>query len=184
MRAFLFRIVFVFVFALLLPARAALAAELTLTTDKPSPKVNERFNVTIALSGNDQTLGTDMVLRYDPHRLIAQEVREGTLYPTYNPAGEARVNKETGIVVLSGSTGVGQSVPANGVFGTISLVALKDGNTSIALDYEPGATNKTGVVGPSGEELVTRAPSPLSITVKPRSFFGALLFFFQSLWRR
>ena len=168
----------------LVPFHIIQAAQLSLTATTPSPKVNERFTVTINLAGGDQTLGTDVVLRYDPARLIAQEVTEGTLYPTYNPAGVARVNKESGLIVLSGSTGFGQSVPANGAFGTVPFVALKDGHTTISLDYEPGMTNKTGVISPTGEELLTGAPNPLVISVKRQSFFGALLSFFQSLWSK
>ncbi len=168
----------------LVPFRTMYAAEVFLSTANASPKINERFMVTVNLAGNDQTLGTDIVLRYDPARLIAQEVTEGTLYPTYNPAGAARVNKESGLIVLSGSTGLGQSVPANGVFGSVSFVTLKEGTTSIMLDYEPGMTNKTGVINPSGEELLTSAPTPLAITVKRQSLFGTLLSFFQSLWRK
>lgn len=168
----------------LVPFHVVHAAQASLTTTSPSPKVNERFAVTITLAGGDETLGTDVVLRYNPASLVVQEVMEGTLYPTYNPAGSARVNKESGLVVLSGSTGFGQSVPANGVFGTVSFVAIKDGQTVVTLDYEQGMTNKTGVISPTGTELLTTKPLPLSITVKRPSFFGALLSFFQSLWKK
>ena len=177
-------LVILLVIVALVPFRTIYAAEVFLATANASPKINERFIVTVNLSGNDQTLGTDVILRYDPKYLIAQDVSEGTLYPTYNPAGAARVNKDAGLVVLSGSTGVGQSVPANGVFGSASFVALKDGKTNITLEYEPGMTNKTGVISPTGEELLTIKPLPLSITVKRQSFFGALLSFFQSLWKK
>lgn len=179
----LFFILFLGIIAVV-PLHVVQAAELSLVTSTPSPKINERFTVTINLAGNDQTLGTDVVLRYDPAYLIAEEISEGTLYPTYNPEKSARVNKETGFIVLSGSTGFGQVVPANGVFSTISFVALKEGKTAIALEYEQGMTNKTGVVSPMGEELLTSAPTPLSITVKRQSLFGGLLSFFQSLWKK
>lgn len=159
------------------------AAEVSLHASNSSPKVNERFTVTISLSGNDQTLGTDIVLLYDPSYLVAEAVVEGTLYPTYNPASSARINKDAGLVVLSGSTGFGQAAPANGVFGTVSFVPIKDGVAQVSVDYEPGATNKTGVVGPDGGELLTSAPMPLTITVKRQSFLGALLSFFRSLWK-
>lgn len=167
-----------------IPFHAVHAAQVSLTTTTPSPKVNEQFTVTVNLAGNDQTLGTDVILRYDPTHLVVQEVAEGTLYPTYNPAGEARVNKEAGLVVLSGSTGFGQTVPASGVFGSVAFVALKEGKTAIVLEYEPGMTNKTGVISPTGTELLTTKPLPLSVTVKRQSFFGALLSFFQSLWKK
>lgn len=168
----------------LVPFHVVQAAEVSLAIFTPSTKINEGFTVTINLAGNDLTMGTDIVLRYDPTRLIAQKVSEGTIYPTYNPAVTARINKDVGIIVLSGSTGVGQSVPANGVFGTISFVALKDGKTNITFEYEPGMTNKTGVISPTGEELLTTKPLPLSVTIKQPSFFGALLSFFQSLWKK
>ncbi len=179
----LFIILFLVIGALV-PFHSIHAAQVSLATATPLPKVNERFAVMINLAGGDQTLGTDVVLRYDPQRLIAQEAVEGTLYPTYNPAGEARINKDAGLVVLSGSTGFGQTVPANGVFGIVSFVALKEGKTTITLEYEPGMTNKTGVISPSGAELLTSAPAPLSVTVKRQSFFSALLSFFQSLWKK
>ncbi len=168
----------------LIPFRTIYAAEVFLTTANASPKINERFIVTVNLRGNDQTLGTDVILRYDPTYLVVQDVSEGTLYPTYNPAGAARVNKDAGLVVLSGSTGFGQVIPANGVFSTVSFVALKEGKTAITLEYEQGMTNKTGVISPMGEELLTSAPTPLSITVKRQSLFGGLLSFFQSLWKK
>lgn len=178
------RTIAVVLLPLLVPFHTVLAAEVTLAATNSSLKVNERFTVTINLAGDDQTLGTDVVLRHDPARLVAQEVVEGTLYPTYNPAGSARINKDAGLIVLSGSTGFGQTAPANGVFGTVTFVALKEGKTNITLEYEPGMTNKTGVISPSGEELLTSVPAPLTITVKRQSLFGALLSFFQSLWRK
>lgn len=176
--------IFILGIVALVPFHAVHAAQVSLTTTSPSPKVNERFAVTIALAGGDETLGTDVVLRYNPASLVVQEVMEGTLYPTYNPAGEARINKDAGLVVLSGSTGFGQSVQANGVFGSVSFVAIKDGKSAVTLDYEPGMTNKTGVIGSAGEELLTSAPAPLPITVKRQSLFGSLLSFFQSLWKK
>lgn len=167
-----------------IPFRSVYAAQLSVAATNNSPKVNERFTISINIAGNDQTLGTDVVLRYDPAYLVVEDVSEGTLYPTYSPSGDARINKEAGVAVLSGSTGFGQSVQANGVFGTVSLIPIKDGKTNVIVDYEPGATNKTGVVGPAGEELLTSAPTPLAITVKRASLFDALLSFFQSLWKK
>lgn len=181
---FLLRCIVAVLIVLIDPIHTARAAEISLYADASSPKVNESFTVSINLTGGEATLGTDVILRFDPMRLVVQRVSEGTLYPTYSPSGDGRINKEAGIIVLSGSTGFGQSVPANGEFGTITFVALKDGKTNVIVDYEPGATNKTGVVGPAGEELLTRVPAPLAISVKRASLFGSLLSFFQSLWRK
>lgn len=148
-------LMFVFSFA-----PAVSAAQLSLQTEKPKLKLGQTATVAIVLSGGEDTLGTDLVLRYDPRMLTAQKVTNSSLYPTYNPSLERRIDPAQGIITLSGSGGTGQPVAAQGEFATVVFEPIKTGKTAVYIDYEPGATNKSGILDPLGNDLMSYAPAP------------------------
>lgn len=156
--------VFVTSMVLVMPTHAY-AAELTLEADKSSVAVGETLNVNVNLSGREPTIGTDLVMTYDSKMLQVLGVEGNMLYPVYNPAASSRVNASTGTIKLSGSASLGKPVNADGIFGTIKLKALIPGSAKLTISYKKGSTSLSGVLGKDGQELLSSAPKPLTITV-------------------
>ncbi len=140
------------------------AAELTLEADKSSVAVGKTLNVNVNLRGRESTIGTDLVMTYDPKMLQVLGVEGNTLYPVYNPAASSRVNASTGTIKLSGSASLGKPVNADGTFGIIRLKALVSGSSQLTISYQKGSTSLSGVLGKNGQELLNSAPKPLTIT--------------------
>ncbi len=138
-------------------------------TGEPKATVNTPYSIGIVLSGGEKTLGTDSVILYDPSMLKATSVTQGTLYPTYNPSANGRINLEKGKIILSGSTGFNNPVGATGVFSKITFTPIKKGKTLIRFDYAKGDTTKTGVIDFSGKDLLSAMPKPLAITIENES---------------
>lgn len=151
-------------FALIFPMRAV-AAELTLEAEKTSVAVGETLNINVNLSGNEPTVGTDLVLKYDPKIVQVIGVESNQLYPVYNPAASSRMNASTGTIKLSGSANFGKPVNANGTFAMLKVKMLMSGTATLQISYKKGSTTLSGVLGTNGQELLSFAPKALTIKV-------------------
>lgn len=186
MKSFLYHI-FIIIFFFLVVAifdPPVYAAQFILKSSETSVVIGKTFTVTINLTGGEPTLGTDMVLSYDKDRLVVTKVQASSLYPTYNPVGEKRIDQENGVVTLSGSGGIGKTVPAEGEFATITFKAIKPGQATIVVDYTPGETNKSGIIDPKGAELMSVSPSPIILVIKDQSPLQKIFAFFTALFQK
>ncbi|KKR33161.1 MAG: hypothetical protein UT63_C0022G0004 [Candidatus Gottesmanbacteria bacterium GW2011_GWC2_39_8] len=141
------------------------AAEISLITTDTDVKVGDNISVDITLSGNEDTLGTDVIMIYDPVIITPIEVTNGSIYPTYNPAGQARLSTK-GKIFLSGSASIGKPVPAKGTFATVTFEAKSGGRTTISFDYEKGSTSKTGIIDFKGNDLISNAPEKVNLQIE------------------
>jgi len=155
------------------------AAELSLQTEKPKLKLGQATTVAIVLFGGEDTLGTDVILTYDPQKLEASEVKARDLYPAYNPADGKRIDADKGKIFLSGSGGLGQSIKAKGVFAVVTFLAKSPGQTTIAFDYQVGSTTKTGIIDLTGKDLLTATPRSVTVTIQEPNIIEKTLTFFK-----
>lgn len=180
-------LIIVFLIILLSTPAGTFAADLSLQTSKTKLNAEENFNVSIVLSGGENTLGTDAILLYDPQKLEVIAVKESTLYPSYQPVAARRINNKDGKISLSGSANLNQPVKAEGVFGVVTFRTLQVGDTAISFDYVPAATNKTGVINFAGSNLLTRPPGQLPLSIENNNFLLSLLSqisaFFQNIFK-
>mgnify|MGYP001615798673 FL=1 len=146
--------------------------------------VGDKLSVKVVLSGSEETLGSDVILLFDPKMLSVESVTPSKLYPTYNPAGKLRVDDKNGRILLSGSAAIGKPVEALGEFATINFVTQKAGSTQVKFDYQAGSTTKTGVVSPTGKELLMSKPSTLGINISNPSFFQKLVNWINNLFKK
>jgi hypothetical protein len=170
-------------FFVLTPHHAILAANLSLTGE-PNATIYTPYTVGIVLSGGEDTLGTDAIILYDPTMLKAVSVSEGTLYPTYNPSTNARINQEKGRIVLSGSTGFNSLVKATGVFGKITFTPRKKGKTVLKFDYVKNDTSKSGIVDAIGNDLISLEPTALTVSVAPESPIASFLRLLKNIFKK
>lgn len=141
------------------------AAQMSFEAEKTSFAVGDTVNVNVNLSGGEPTVGTDLVLTYDPKAVQILGVEDNKLYPVYNPAPSSRVNAASGIMKMSGSAHFGQPISADGTFAMIKVKGLSAGTTSLSISYKKGSTTLSGVLGKDGQELLSAAPKPIQLTI-------------------
>lgn len=120
----------------------------SLEANKTTLKVGEQVTVSIKLSSNKKTDGTDLIITYDPKILSVQTVanqpvRVGTIYSDY-PSNV--LDDKLGKVTVSGITSQPGGVLADGPFGTITFVAKSVGQSKISLDFTAGKTTDSNVI--------------------------------------
>lgn len=150
---------------LLFTLSPAYAAGISFKTTGTNLKVGDSFRTDLILTGGENTLGTDMVLNYDPKTLEVSSIKESSLYPNYQPPSAKRIDSMKGKIVLSGSANISNAIKSEGVFATLSIKAIKSGQTKLSFDYAPGATNKTGIIDFAGNELLTSPPKDLILNI-------------------
>ena len=155
----------------LLASPAHAATSLELTTPKSSLPINKAFDVVINITSDDNTLGTDVVLNYDPQILRLDSVAPGTLYPNYS-----KVNGQTttGTVNISAVSDFTSGITPNGTYATLIFTPLKGGTTDISLAFDPSNTALTGVIPFEGDSpsVLSQAPTPLSLTITAASLLN------------
>lgn len=122
----------------------------TLISDKTSLKKGEKMTVSINISSNKKTDGTDLVLIYDPKLLSVetvgsskQPVIAGGIYEDF-PLNS--VDQVAGRITVSGITDDPGGVLAEGLFGSIVFVGKAPGVANISLDYSPSSTADSNVI--------------------------------------
>lgn len=123
-------------------------ASLSLVADKKSYKSGDQVTIDVRLfTGGYTTDSTDLVVKYDPAFLepVSEKfAAAGTVYSEY-PA--LQVDKEKGLIGVSGITLPGKnSFSGAGSFAKLYFKALKDGQTQVMIEFEPGATADSNVV--------------------------------------
>ncbi len=143
------------------PVLAATSLSLTGPTEKLS--INKSFSVTVSITSTDNTLGTDLVLAYDPDLLRFDSVTPGTIYPNYSKSDQTTAGK----VTVSAVSDFTKGVTPNGTYATISFTPLKSGQTDISLAFDAQNPALSGVTPFEGDQanLLTQAPSPLALTI-------------------
>lgn len=173
MKSLVIFILIIFIF--IISNSEAHASDINFKIYKNRLQKGDASQVDIILSGAEETLGTDLVIKYDPKMIKVMGVQEGSLYPAYQPPFAKRINTKLGEVRLSGSVNLGQPVKADGIFATILFRTLGKGQTKISFDYQPGVTDKTGVINFAGKNLLTIPPKELTMNIKDNNVFWSFL---------
>lgn len=142
-----------------------------LVADKASVKVGEKVNVTINISSNKLTDGTDLIINFDPKLLSPQmaadkqPVLAGNIYSAY-PQNSLDPNKP-GRITVSGITQAKEGVLANGLFGTIVFQARAAGKAKVSLEFSPGSTVDSNVIeSGTGQDVLDKVDN-LEINILP-----------------
>lgn len=125
-----------------------MGGKIILTTDKPEYNIGDIVTVTARLvTGGHSTLGTDLILKYNPQVLElngAEAISPGKTYADYPLIG---FDPNLGLISVSGLA------PANvggfngiGDFATIQFKATKSGPADFQVEYQPGSTIDTNII--------------------------------------
>lgn len=132
------------------PAPKVRQTIISLSTPKNELKVGEKGVVSINVSSDASTDGTDLIINFDPKLLSVETISKtkepvalGAIYTDY-PANS--LDSKKGQIAVSGvSTKLGGIVP-NGLFGSITFVAKASGHAKILLEYNKGSTIDSNVI--------------------------------------
>lgn len=134
----------------------------SLTSDKKTIKKGEKMTVTINISSEKNTTGTDLIILYDPKFLQAEgSVVLGNLYEEY-PVN--KVDPASGKITVSGISS--KNSLANGVFGRMVFTGKAAGSTKISLDFNPNSTADSNVSDASGKDILEKVNN-LEVTISP-----------------
>ncbi len=159
-----------------------LAASLNLSSSNSTPQVGEEFWVEVYLDTQNQaTLGTDVILIFDPQFFEAKEIQEGVIYPSY--PGK-KIDNEQGKIFLSGVANYGAPVSISGVLGKIKFMPKKQGKGEISFAWEPGRTDLTNIVPYQGSDnLLSQAPQTLGLQIEKQTLIGKIIELIRRLIR-
>ena len=144
------------------------AAKLELITPQ-LPNKTDVFPVSVYLNTEGQkTIGTDLLLSYDPKLIEFVRVEPSTMYSRYP---DAQIDLVRHQIRYSGTSQFNNYQESNGIFATfyfrpILKKNLKDLNDVIKLIWQKNSTNDTNVVSIEGKELLTQEPPILRIEQK------------------
>lgn len=143
----------------------------TLETPKQAVKVGEKFTVSIRISSDKLTDGTDLIITYDPKLLSVETVGAdktpvilGTLYSDY-PLN--KLDLSLGKITVSGVTTQKGGVKADGLFGSIVFTATAAGVTQVSLDFSPGKTADSNVTETGTGKDVLEKVENLEVNINP-----------------
>lgn len=146
--------------------------------------VGEEFKITVNVSsGNNETLGTDAVITFDPKILSATKIKAGKIYP-FSPSTLVDIDNVHGKVSFSGTVG-GLGIPkvVEGILGEVFFKAKQSGTTQIGFDWESNSTTGSHIV-PQNEriDLLTEKPAGIEISFRPASTGEKIWFFIKSIF--
>lgn len=145
MRRFLLLLLLFFSFFLASPT-AVFAQTATLILGPAGGTFNRGCNFSLAVeldTGGAPTDGTDAVLFYDPSRLTATSITNGTVYPEY--AGNS-IDPQRGTVAISGYVSINTNFSGKGTLATVNFIVpntAPTGATQVTFDFDPNNKLKT-----------------------------------------
>lgn len=149
------------------PPPAITDATLSLASASKTYKIGDSVPVNINLStGGHKTVGTDIVIKYDPKVLEATQTAfiKGAIYPDYPPA---RINNTKGTVEVSGVVSTkGTGFTGSGFFGKVMFKAKSAGLVLIQIDYTKDLSTDSNVVEVSTSKDVLGGVNNLEVEIK------------------
>ncbi|MDO8618715.1 MAG: cohesin domain-containing protein [Candidatus Daviesbacteria bacterium] len=144
-------------------------ASISLMAPKATISVGETDTVTINVSANTPTDGTDIIINFDP-KLVEVMLSNGspiTVSAMYNQYPNNHLDVAKGVVTISGISSEKTGVLANGIFGTMVLKAKAVGKTTVSVIYVPGSTNDSNVIETSTGKDVLGTVLNLQLNIAP-----------------
>lgn len=142
-----------------------------LETSKKEVKVGDKFTVSIKVSSDKLSDGSDFIISFDPKLLTIETVGAekapvvvGTLYNDY-PLN--KLDLSLGKITVSGVTTQKDGVKADGLFGSLVFKAKAAGVTQVSLDFSPGKTSDSNVTeSGSGKDVLEKVEN-LEVNINP-----------------
>lgn len=129
-------------------------------------KVNQLTEVKILIDTKGRKItGADAVIKYNPELIeIVGDPLPGKIFPVY-PINKVKIDK--GIVTTTGTiTNPDQPVFSGiGQFATLTIKALKVGETNLTFEFSPGKTNDSNLAEKDSTKDILSKTSNLKIVI-------------------
>lgn len=141
-----FLTILIFAFCILILPGSALAQTASLSLSPATATVNKNcpFAVDVKLdTGGVNTDGTDAILLFDPSRITATSITNGTIYSDY-PGNN--IDNVGGKVTVSGLASISSPFTGSGTLATVNFQVLENaqaGATQVTFDFDPNNKAKT-----------------------------------------
>lgn len=127
---------------------------ISLVSSQKEVKIGDTVSVSVEVTSPLPADGVDIVARFDPNLLSAidGDIRQGTIFSLY-PLAKV---EPTGVVRISGIATPGiAGFSGKDIFAIVNFKALKKGVAKLTLDFTPGQTADSNIVGAqSGKDLL------------------------------
>lgn len=136
------------------PMKQSSKPRIILVADKKEYKVGDGVILLIGLgTGGKKTAGADVILDFNNKMLEASQstLFPGNLYPEYPLLS---VDQKAGKIRVSGNSSQGEGFFGEGVLATAILKATKAGKAKVTVDFTPGSTTDSNIVGDSEKDLL------------------------------
>lgn len=144
---------------------------ITLEASKNDIRVGEKITVSVNISSDKKTDGTDLLITYDPKLLSVEKIGQtgqpvivGTIYNDYPLNG---LDAKAGRITVSGITDTSGGVLTDGLFGSVVFVAKNPGPAKISLEFSPGSTADSNVTESGSGKDVLEKVEGLEINILP-----------------
>ncbi|PIY80533.1 MAG: hypothetical protein COY80_02100 [Candidatus Pacebacteria bacterium CG_4_10_14_0_8_um_filter_42_14] len=147
--------------------RPVFAADMELVLGS-EPAAGDTFSVDVKLDTvSEDTIGTDLLIKFVPSQLEFSEIQPGELYANYH---EPRLDLKAGTIRYSGTADRNTPFNGSGTFATLVFKKLYDAQSVlppsesgdkplVGLLWDRDATTDTNVVSLGGQEILYTAPS-------------------------
>ena len=163
---------------LVLAASASLSFGITTKTVPVGEEVKVPLYVS---SAGIETIGTDIVISFDPKILYATKVVPGDLYPSY-PPNTIDIDNTHGKIWFSGTVGTHVPRVVEGTVGSVFFRTKKVGITSISFTFERQGTADSNIIPLLGPvDLLNEQPKDLELVIKEANFLERILFSLQRI---
>lgn len=141
--------------------RAAPATTLTLSPTSVTKKVGEKFTLEVKIdTGENQVVTAEINLTFDPEKLEAKTIKNGTLFP--NILSDGTVGPGTASIQV-GAPNTAQPVTGTGTAAVIEFMPLANTDTPVSVRF--ASTTFVGGLGESSANvLVGTTPARVTIT--------------------
>lgn len=138
----------------------------TLVLNGPtSVNTNETFKVEVELTTDAFTIGTDLILKYDPKvlEIVALDKTASTVGKIYKdyPANSFDAN---GTIAVSGVS-TDKGFIGKGIFASLNFKAKSKGATKITIDFKPNVTIDSNVTESSTGSDILKSVNSLDLTI-------------------
>lgn len=151
-------------------------------TTKTVPAGKEFELLLFVSSAGQETIGTDVVLNFDPKFFSATKIVRGEAYPSY-PPNTLDIDNVHGKIWFSGTVGSLPPKAVEGVVGSVFFRTKQIGTTSVGFAFEPQGTADSNIISLLGPvDLLKEAPRELTVTVREADLWERFLFAFKRIF--
>lgn len=121
-------------------------ARISLTSTRLNYAVGEIIKVVVAVNTGGRLIdGVDLIVRFNPQvlEIAPGGLSKGKIFSEYPLLSQ---DDKTGLISISGVSGVKESFTGQGEFAILTLKAKLPGRTTLAIDFQKGTTTTSNLV--------------------------------------